>query len=504
MPLAAEDVFVAQGDAADYRSLGVAPPVELPEGTPVTQALLLLRSLLRDAKLDATRYGTADWNPLADLINAGAKVVLKPNWVLDHNMLPGGSFEAVVTHPSVIEAVLHYVVKADPGQVTVGDAPLQNCDFDGVREKCGLERMLGRFRQLGHVIGIRDFRLTKVKDPFGAKVSVDVDSEKYCLFNLHDRSWLAPITEKNTEFRVTGYEPDVLKRHHYPGTHRYLIAREIIDADVVISLPKLKTHKKAGVTGALKNMVGINGYKEYLPHHRKGGSKGGGDCYQGGGRLRRLAEDFLDRANKGKGRVSRYLNTHSAGLALRLDNMLFGNDGNLQGAWHGNDTVWRTCLDLQKVLHYGKGDGELAQTRQREVITITDAIIAGDGDGPLAPSSVSMGTMTLGTNSAALEWVHCLLMRLAPEKIKLVACAFADDVSPLAEFSPRDVRVHVNGELLSDLDSVSRFSHSFTPPEGWRGACELENGSATPCSCNTSAGAVCSASGRHEEVGGTK
>ena len=32
------------------------------------------------------------------------------------------------------------------------------------------------------------------------------------------------------------------------------------------SLPKLKTHKKAGITCALKNLIGINGNKEYLPH----------------------------------------------------------------------------------------------------------------------------------------------------------------------------------------------------------------------------------------------
>ena len=55
------------------------------------------------------------------------------------------------------------------------------------------------------------------------------------------------------------------------GRHRYLVARELIEADVVFNVPKLKTHKKAGVTGALKNLVGINGHKAYLPHHRKGG-----------------------------------------------------------------------------------------------------------------------------------------------------------------------------------------------------------------------------------------
>ena len=47
------------------------------------------------------------------------------------------------------------------------------------------------------------------------------------------------------------YNPELLGENHSAGRHRYLIAREIIEADLVINLPKLKTHKKSGVTGAL-------------------------------------------------------------------------------------------------------------------------------------------------------------------------------------------------------------------------------------------------------------
>ena len=81
---------------------------------------------------------------------------------------------------------------------------------------------------------------------------------------------------------------------HAPGRHRYVIAREIIEADVVFSLPKLKTHERAGLTGALKNFVGINGHKDCLPHHRKGGSLAGGDCYEGRSAFKGLLEDLLD------------------------------------------------------------------------------------------------------------------------------------------------------------------------------------------------------------------
>ncbi len=473
MGLEARRVFVAQSQVADYAEIAGNSPAELPGNTPLTTALHLLRNLLRDAGLDSAHYGTREWNPLGEVIDAGAKVVLKPNWVLDTNKLPGGAMECLVTHTSVIEAVLHYVVKAQPKSIIVGDAPLQSCSFDNLRLNCGLDEMAERFNRLGYDIQIRDFRLTKMKGPYGDKIEADPSPDRYCLFDLGQRSWLAPITKPGTEFRVTNYDPDVLGKHHNPQSHRFLIAREVMDADVVINLPKLKTHKKAGVTGALKNMVGINGFKEYLPHHRKGGSRTGGDCYQGGSRLKTFAEDSLDRANRGKGPFSRYLHTHLAGLALRADSALRKGDRNLEGAWYGNDTVWRMCLDLQRILHYGNGDGELSDTPRRNVITITDAIVEGDGDGPLAPSPVPLGIMTLGANVAALEWVHCLLMRLDPERIPLVSHAFAENDRPLADFSPRDIKVRINGEVLLALASLAKFRRRFTPPVGWKGHCEI-------------------------------
>lgn len=139
---------------------------------------------------------------------------------------------------------------------------------------------------------------------------------------------------------------------------------------------------------------------------------------------------------------------------------------------NGNDTVWRMCLDLQRILHYGTSDEELASTPQRKVIMITDAIIAGDGDGPLSPNPVTLGVMTLGANVAALEWVHCLLMRLDPERIPLVAHSFCEGNWALADFKPNDIKVCVSGEILPDLESVAQFSRHFTLSPGWKGHCE--------------------------------
>ena len=54
----------------------------------------------------------------------GARVVLKPNWVLDHNQA-GAGLDCLVTHPSVIEAALQYVALAQPSARDREPAPFQ-------------------------------------------------------------------------------------------------------------------------------------------------------------------------------------------------------------------------------------------------------------------------------------------------------------------------------------------------------------------------------------------
>ena len=252
------------------------------------------------------------------------------------------------------------------------------------------------------------------------------------------------------------------------------LASEFEAADLVISLPKLKMHQKSGVTGALKNMVGINPCKDYLPHHRKGGTSSGGDCYVGKSAFKALAEDLLDRGNRTKSSTLRYCCFTLARVASRFSSLVLGHGRNSTGAWYGNDTVWRMCLDLQAVLHYGKSDGTMADTRQRKVITITDAIVAGDCDGPLAPRPVPLGIVTLGSSEAALEWVHCLLMGLDPERIPLVKHAFSQQRWPLTSFRPSDVVIQADGKKRSQREIVADYSRHFTPAPGWQGHCELQ------------------------------
>jgi hypothetical protein len=297
--------------------------------------------------------------------------------------------------------------------------------------------------------------------------------DRFVPFDLGDESSLKPLDRDAAKFRVTAYDPDLLNATHNPGHHKYLIAREVLEADVVVNLPKLKCHMKACLTGALKNLVGINGHKEYLPHHRKGGSGAGGDCYPGVPLWKEWMEGALDTVNRaGEGRLLR------SGLgrllaACRKFAALAGADDNLEGAWYGNDTVWRTCLDLNRILNYGSVDGRLMPIPQRTIINITDAIIAGEGDGPLRASPVHAGFLTGALNAAAADYVHARLMGLDPERIPIVREAFEKRSRPLADFGPDEIRLRAEASDLRGSDAMPvRF---FVPPRGWRGHCELRS-----------------------------
>lgn len=475
-------VWCARAPRVDYQPCEAVAAPELEGGSTRNTALVTLRALLHQAGLDEARYGTAQWNPLGDLVAPGERVLLKPNWV-HHENLSGQGMDCLVTHPSVIAAVLAYVLKARPRSIVIGDAPIQGCNFDTLRAACNLDALPQSSTQ-STLVTIADFRCVRLPGGRigGQAAPTERTPDDYVLFDVAEHSDLEAVTSERGQFRVTVYDPAAMQKTHAPGRHQYLIAREAIEADVVINLPKLKTHKKAGVTGALKNLVGINGHKAYLPHHRKGGSAGGGDCYPGASRFKGLAEEMLDVANSSRHAPLKVLLPRAAQVAMIVGREA---DRNLEGSWHGNDTVWRMCLDLQRILHYGCVDGSLSDRKQRRVLSITDAIIGGQGNGPLAPLQAPLGLMTFGASTAAAEWMNALLLGLDPRLIPLTREAFAAHHYPLVDFSPSEISLEADGNQLCEEELVENYGQPCRPPDGWRGHCEWKR----------------EAVGKHEAVG---
>jgi uncharacterized protein (DUF362 family) len=455
---------------------GVAPvsAPELPPDARRSPALAAVRELLQTTGLDGRRFSSRTWNPLGDLIGRGDRVLIKPNWVHHDNASRAG-LDCLVTHPTVIEAVLEYVALAQPESIVVGDAPIQSCDLPLLLERTGLDTILARARCRGIPVDFRDFRLVTMQGRRGDPTrETGRNPDQYVLFDLGAASFLEPVSGGSPRFRVTSYDPRSIESAHGEARHRYLIAREAMVSNVVINLPKLKTHKKACITGTLKNVVGINGHKSYLPHHRRGGSANGGDCYSGRGLVKYLAEEFLDRGNRSSQGASKHLFNVVARAAIRLGKATIGSSFDLEGSWHGNDTVWRTVLDLQRILHYGRSDGTMAASPQRSVINLTDAIVGGQGEGPLSPIPANLRFLTLGMNAPATEWVNAILMGLDPARIPLTSAAFSNYEPALALFQPQQIVVRLGNCDLRPEEAAQRLGCKVLPSAGWVGHCEWQ------------------------------
>lgn len=406
----------------------------------------------------------------SSVIPEGARVLVKPNFVTHENQGPWGMLP-LVTHQSLVRAAAEEALRSGASEVTVGDAPIQGCDFGELLRRTGLDVWAAELqRREPRFKGVVDFRRTVSTFKGGVRAAEEGvrPLERFVLFDLAGESLLEPITDEKESFRVTCYDPRLLARTHARGRHRYLVAREAVEADVIINLPKLKTHKKAGLTCALKNLIGINGNKEFLPHHRVGGAATGGDCYAGGGVLKGALERLADLQNTSRARgAARLWN----GLAQAVEGAikLSGEGLDVEGSWSGNDTIWRTCLDLNRVLLYGRADGTLGEEVERRVLHVTDAVVAGQGDGPLAPRPLPMGLLFGGSNAAAVDWVGALLLGYDPARIPIAREALGRFRWPLAPFGRHDIEVvgDVDAGVADDVLADLTLGAETVYPAGW-------------------------------------
>ncbi len=160
--------------------------------------------------LDGLRRALAPLGGMAAFVQPGQKVLLKPNLL--------GAFspeEATTTHPSVVRAAVILVQEAG-GIVSLGDSP-------GTGELSA---------------ALRRSRIGAVAEELGAEIG---------------------------DFQTS---VEIERAENVVG-RRLPLAKAVSDADVVITLPKLKTHAQMGFTCALKNQFGlIVGTEKSLWHYR--------------------------------------------------------------------------------------------------------------------------------------------------------------------------------------------------------------------------------------------
>ncbi len=396
--------------------------------------------------------------------------LFKPN-LINHRHLTGGDYEAVVTQPPVLDLAWNTADRLGlNGPRSVADAPQGDADFDRILKGTGLDRW-GERRGV-KLVDLRSERyddrrsipMTRHRlpgDPSGA-VRVDLGPNS-AFYGIEGRRYYG-----------ADYDIDYTNRHHRGETHEYLFSGTALSSGVVINLPKMKTHKKAGVTLSLKNLVGLNADKNLLPHHSLGTPEHGGDAYQASDRKNRLEAQLLARA-KPVLRRSRAA-SWAASIARPAASRVLGDTQEVvrSGNWWGNDTLWRMILDLNRILLYARPDGTLATSVQREAVSLVDGIVGGDSKGPEAPDRVDSGIIVAGTDFVAVDIVATTLMGLDYRKVPHLAHALDPHPLPLTRINVERLEVESNvpewNRNLWEIDPETMFR--FRPHFGWTGHLE--------------------------------
>ncbi len=431
---------------------------------------------------DATRrcleFGAVGARALGD----GRAVLLKPNLIHHRHPRDQEGWRYTLTSPDVIRAVAEWVFESLGGKarVIVADAPQTDASFDAIQRLLRLDEMIEEYRRRGFNIELLDLRREEWTSTDGViteRRRLPGDPRGYVAFDLGEYSEFAGHKGAGRYYGAD-YDEGEVNRHHSGGRHEYLVSRTVIEADLFFNLPKLKTHKKAGITSALKNLVGINGDKNWLPHHTEPGWRDDGDERPEPGAKGRI-ERVLVRQLRHLALSASGLGTALLSRARRAGRHLFGDTEEVirSGNWWGNDTVWRMCLDLNKILLYGNPDGTLRPPKpenRKPYWVLVDGILAGEGNGPLNCDPVPAGVLIFGTNPASVDAACAVLMGFDPEKIPVVRNAFRCKHYPIADWDWREVRLVSNkpewNGLLPEIPHESTYH--FRPHFGWVGHIE--------------------------------
>lgn len=433
---------------------------------------------------DIENFNTDHWNPLGDYINPGDTVVVKPNMVMEENHIKKNGTDCLYTQPSIVAAVLDYVVIAlkGCGKIIVGDAPMQECKFEQLIEESGyrqlIEYLKKKLKKTEIIISLIDFRELRTIPKNGISYSV-VERYKYSgdgaiVVDLGEDSLFAGLENFYYDnIRITNYDSSILKEHHNNIKNEYKVCKEILSADVIINMPKPKTHRKGGVTIALKNLIGINSRKEYLPHHTNGAIKDGGDSYKHSSIIKKSLDIFLDKRNAAMQTEKSYTKAKIYHQFVRICVVLksvFKKDSYYEGSWYGNDTISRTITDLNRILFYADKNGKMCETKQRKALIIADMIISGEKEGPVCPTAKNVGIIAFGENPVCFDEAIATLMGAKLEYINTTKQArnIKDKyqiVSPDESAYILSNKKEYNNKSLSDISEKDLLY--FEPTSGW-------------------------------------
>ncbi|MDR1536767.1 MAG: DUF362 domain-containing protein [Clostridiales bacterium] len=364
-------------------------------------------------------------NPFGSFIKPGMKVFIKPNWVASRwreSAPHKDTLYCVITHPQVVEAVADRVATAlgDSGEIIIGDNPSIDADWQELMQFTGIKRLEGKYRVPCRIADLRPLacvdladygKVGRMRRQAGDEAgTVEVNLGKESLLYGMDSSLLRGVFDERADTVAA----------HTGEKQLYTFSKSIYGADAYISVPKLKTHQKAGATLNLKGLVGCVSDKNQLAHWRIGSPENGGDEYPD-------AESC------------------KASLMAKTTH---------RGAHPGNDTIWRMVVDLYNAM---------GRNANKKAFSVIDGICAGEGQGPFAPNHKEAHVLIASESLLAADLVAARLMGLNPRKIK-----YLEHFISRGEISLENIRVL--SDFLPDgnfFGSSSRYL-DFSVIEEWK------------------------------------
>ena len=439
-----------------------------------------VRESFRLLQLDISNYDRPNWNPLRSIVRPGDRVLIKPNWVKQGHHLDG-SWEQIITHASVIRAVIDYVRLAldGRGRISLADGPLLSSDFAEIVRRSSIDEVMKDLdradsRVEAEILDLRTTFLETRDDVVIRRHRLPGDPRGEVVVDL-GRSSLFHGFPGEGRYYGADYDTEEVNNHHRGELQEYKISGTAVGADVIIDVPKLKTHQKVGVTLAVKGIVGLNCGRNWLPHRTQGTPEQGGDQFADS-RWRQRCEYAVVRWFEEAS--LRHPNSIPVlyRLAKRAGKHIFGHTHTTirGGGWHGNRTLWRMTLDINRALMYADSTGCLQEQPTKRRFCIVDGIIAGEGTGPIYADAKPCGVIIAGRNPVAVDIVGAETMGFDYERIPMLSGAFSLRDFPLANFDSTEIDIVSNvPDWNGGLDSIRKAApFRFIAPMGWKGEIE--------------------------------
>lgn len=291
-------------------------------------------------------------NPLDRFIKPGDRVLIKINLIDEHSPF--------YTRPEVVRPIIDMCVLAGASVIQIAEGSYSFPHTEDAFESCGYSGMV---------------RSLQIKYP---GVSIQT-------LNLNKRDYWQWIEIKNNSlFSNSGYSDSNLFSLNRPliGTKYYSTAdaygknpqgrskgwyamnRHVLDADVIINIPKLKVHRRMIFTGCIKSFVGCLLSSTY------------DDIYRG----ERIAH--------------------------------FKETGDPNQTIFNNDIFWRSVGDLNRIIIYADRNGSLRPNPQRKILQLIDGIEGAEKGNILEYGGKLYAGKTLvaGTDPLATDAVACRIM----------------------------------------------------------------------------------------------